>query len=220
MLSDFDDALDGRHSEAQVRFIRRHNIDEEHFRSAVQHLFRTQFVYRDDRGCQEIYDLVVCFKLYFKNLFDAIGYELVIEDDDNLIGLLPMSESGRQQWKLDETILLLLFRLCYQEGIDDRQIDDSGCVALLSEDLLSKYETLTGKTRPTLVRFKEVLTTFKRRGVISFDVFEEKETIITIRPAIAVVLGADFMRYLDAFNDNDPNDLNGQSMQEGENVSA
>ena len=201
MLKDLERLIDGQSSDREAAYIRRRNLEEEDFMAAAQYLLQRQFIYRSDRGSTEYFDLISRFRRYFENLFAAMGYQLELDTHVHLVGLIPKFEAGRQVWKMDETILLLVLRLAHHEGIQDAQVDDNGAVFVMSEDILSKYETLTQKTRPAFGRLKDILAEFRRRGIVSYDQFEEKETIITIRPAINVIMGGDFMARLTAFNE-------------------
>lgn len=203
MLKDLDRILDGQTSPTEATYIRRKNIDEAHFAEASQHLLQHQFLYRADRGCEEKYDLIIRFKGYFDDLFASLGFTFVLDDHVHYVGILPAFENGRVSWRMDETILLLVLRATYQQGIEDAQVDDHGAILVLSEEMLSQYEVLTQKPRPSIGRLKDILAEFRRRGLVSFDQFEEKETIIAIRPAIGTIMGGDFMQRLVAFNDAD-----------------
>jgi hypothetical protein len=130
-----------------------------------------------------------------------MGYQLELDSMVQFSGLIPNFEAGRQSWKMDETILLLVLRLSYQEGIQEAQVDEHGAVLVMSEEILSKYETLSQRLRPTFGRLKDILSEFRRRGIVTFEQFEEKETIIAIRPAIGIIMGGDFMERLVAFNE-------------------
>jgi len=201
MLRDLERILDGQSAPLEAAYVRRKDLDENHFSEVSQYLIQHQFLYRADHGCRDKYDLLTRFIGYFENLFAGLGYNLVHDEHDQFAGIVPAFESGRMSWKMDETILLLVFRLAYQEEIQDAQVDEHGAVHVLSDEILSKYETLTQKERPGISRFKEILTEFRRRGIVGYDRFEEKETIISIRPAISVIMGGDFMQRLEAFNE-------------------
>jgi hypothetical protein len=53
---------------------------------------------------------------YFENLFDALGYRVVGRPIDGYVGLVATELPPRQSMKLDESLLLLVLRLHYEEA--------------------------------------------------------------------------------------------------------
>jgi hypothetical protein len=90
---------------------------ERELRSAAQHLWRSQFLYESDWGAKTSYELIRRYAAYFENLFDAIGYKVVGRPMDRFVGLLAIDLPSRQSMKLDESLLLLVMRLYYEEAL-------------------------------------------------------------------------------------------------------
>lgn len=57
-----------------------HDLTKADFAEAADRLLSAQCLFRHDHSSQKSYDLILRFKGYFTNLFDALGRNLVIQD--------------------------------------------------------------------------------------------------------------------------------------------
>src|SRR5260221_8297320 len=100
---------------------------EVELRQAAQNLWRAQFLYPNDFGSKGSYELFQQHRSYFENLFEAIGYRIVGgRPNDRFLGLLAIDLPPRQTMKLDESLLLLVLRLYYEEAFRRYEINDDG----------------------------------------------------------------------------------------------
>jgi len=173
---------------------------ERALRSAAQHLWRAQFLYETDWGVKEAYDLIRKYGTYYENLFDALGYRLIGRPVDRYVGLIARELPPRQSMKLDETLLLLVMRLHYEEALKKFEINEAGEVEVDSETILELYEERTHRERPLISRIREILISFRQRGLVRVeDQGDRRSFILFLRPALPVVVAEGTLAALEAF---------------------
>lgn len=170
-------------------------------RQAAQNLWRAQFLYRNDFGSKGSYDLILQHRAYFENLFGALGYRIVGgRPNDHLLGLLATELPARQTMKLDESLLLLVLRLYYEESFKRYEINDDAEIEVDGETILQVYEDRTRRPRPPVTRLHDILTGFRQRGLIRIEDQGDSRTFkLYLRPALPMVVGEDTLQSLDEF---------------------
>jgi len=173
---------------------------ERELRSAAQHLWRSQFLYESDWGVKTAYDLIRRHSGYFESLFEALGYRLVGRPLDRFIGLLAIELPPRQSMKLDESLLLLVMRLYYEEALKRFEVNEAGEVEVESEAILDVYEERTRRERPLIGRLREILSAFRQRGLVRVDEHEDRRNFtLFLRPALPMVVAEDTLASLESF---------------------
>ncbi len=173
---------------------------EHELRQAAQTLWRSQFLYESDWRTKNVYDVIRRHKSYFENLFEALGYEIVGRPNDRLIGLLAIDPPARQTLKLDESLMLLVVRLYYEEALKRYALNEAGEVEVESETLLQVYEDRTHRTRPGVVRLNEIITTFRQRGLVRVGEQQDNRNFtLFLRPALPLVVGEEALGSLEEF---------------------
>jgi hypothetical protein len=173
---------------------------EKELRQAAQQLWRAQFIYENDWGTKTSYDLLRQHTAYFENLFDALGYRIVGRPADRFIGLLAVELPPRQAMRLDESLLLLVLRLYYEEAFKRFEITEFGEIEVEGETILQVYEERTRRPRPTIGRVHEILREFKQRGLVRIVEQGDNRTFtLFLRPALPMVVAEDTLDSLDDF---------------------
>jgi Domain of unknown function (DUF4194) len=173
---------------------------ERELRAAAQLLWRSQFLYESDWGAKTAYDLIRRHAPYFEHLFDALGYRIVGRPADRFLGLLAIELPPRQSMKLDESLLLLVMRLYYEEALKRFEVNEAGEVEVESEALLEVYEDRTHRLRPLIGRVREILIAFRQRGLVRFEEHEDRRSFtLFLRPALPIVLAEDALSSLENF---------------------
>jgi Domain of unknown function (DUF4194) len=174
---------------------------ERDLRQAAQHLWRSQFLYEDDWGSKSDYELIQKFKPYFENLFSALGYRIVGGRPlDKFLGLLAIDLPPRQKMRLEESLLLLVLRLHFEEASRRYEMNEAGEIQADSETILQIYEERTHRTRPHVSTLHDILTNFRQRGLIRIaDASDTKNFSIFLRPALPIVVGEDTLASLEEF---------------------
>lgn len=174
------------------------------FEEAADRLLHHQCLFRDDHNCKSHYELIVRFKTYFRDLFEALGRDLVISERELMIELRPRQSVSRMTLTLDETVLLLGLRAAFEQGVAEYAQGDVGEIETTSMDLLERYEPMTGRQRPTWPRVREILKSFQRRRFIRLgtEFADESGVAITIRPAIRGVTSEGYLARIEQFIEN------------------
>jgi hypothetical protein len=140
---------------------------QKELRQAAQQLWRAQFIYENDWGMKTSYEVLRRHMGYFENLFDALGYRVVGRPNDGYVGLVATDLPPRQSMKLDESLLLLVMRLYYEEAFTRFEAKEFGEVEVDSEQILQIYEDRTHRERPNFGRVKEILAGFRSTARLS-----------------------------------------------------
>jgi hypothetical protein len=136
---------------------------------------------------------------YFENLFDALGYRVVGRPNDGYVGLVANEQPPRQSMKLDESLLLLVLRLHYEEAFTRFEAKEFGEVEVDSDQILQINEDRAHRERPNFGRVKEILTTFSRRGLVRIVDQDDKNFTLFLRPALPIVVSKDTLGSLEEF---------------------
>jgi hypothetical protein len=170
-------------------------------RQAAQSLWRAQFLYQSDFGSKGHYELILQHRVYFDNLFGALGYRVVGGRlNDHFLGLLASDLPPRQSMKLDESLLLLVLRLYYEEAFKRYEINDNGEIEVEGETILQVYEDRTRRARPPVTRVHDMLTAFKQRGLVRIEGQGDSRNFrLFLRPALPMVVGEETLASLEEF---------------------
>lgn len=174
---------------------------ERELRQAAQQLWRVQFIYPSDYGSKSNYELIQAHRTYFDNLFEAIGYRVVGgRPNDHYLGLLAIELPARQTMRLDESLLLLVLRLFYEEAFKRYEINDQGEIEADGESILQVYEERTRRLRPPITRVHDILTGFRQRGLLRLVVHEDGRNFsLFLRPALPIVVAEETLTSLEEF---------------------
>ena len=139
------------------------------------------------------YVFILQHKEYFQEYFDLLGYELKINENSGVIGLVNYNGTGRLRLKKIESILLLIFRLLYIEKRKELGLHDD--VVILAEEIHEKYGMLKINAKPNLDKtsYVDTLKIFKRYNLISIidtDI-TKADARIKIYPSIHFAVSVD-----------------------------
>ena len=192
MLTDLSEALEARRNVGAA-------YDAGDFTAAADRLLVQQCVFRDDWGCQKHYEIVVRNVDYFTDLMAAVGRQLIVDERERMLTVVPTHPLARAVLQNDETILLLVLRAVFERGVSDFGQGDDGEIETTSDDVLDRYEPMSGRARPTWQRAYEMLRSYDRRRFVRVSEPENGESNcqIVIRPSIRHVTGDDWMTRLE-----------------------
>lgn len=139
----------------------------EKFRSAANKLLNHCFVLKKKKDTRNDYIFIRQHKEKFEEYFDLLGYELKINENSDVVGLINYNGTGRYRLKKIETIVLLILRLLYIEKKRELITDDN--VMIFSEDIHDKYQMLKFESKPNIDKttFRDVIRLFKRFNIVS-----------------------------------------------------
>ena len=162
---------------------------EQDLRATTRALWDRQFIYGDDHGGAKPYDLGRRYRAYFESLFDAMGYDFLVEERERLIGIVDQAGAAPRAMRWDETLFLLALRIVYEERVRSFDIKDRGrCDTALSE-VWTMIEERTMRKRPSITRCVELVRRFQRHGLVRFLDDQGQDAALEIRPAIRLAMG-------------------------------
>lgn len=169
-------------------------VQKERFRTAANKLLNNCFLLKKKPNTKTEYMFIVQNKELFIPYFELLGYQLIINEEQGVIGIANMFGSGRLQLTKYESIMLLILRLLYIEK--RKEIGTfSQEVTVLIEEIREKYGMLKLKSKPVLDKTmeREIISLYKRYNLvmnIENDV-TQAETRIIIYPSIFMAVGSD-----------------------------
>lgn len=171
------------------------DLQREKFRTIANRLLNHCFIVKDSmttkKESRNDFFFVIQNKSAFEEAFDLFGYELLVDEVQNVIGISNRYGTGRLQLGKTESILLLILRILYLEKKNDLgQMSDDIIVTM--QDINDKYNALDVKGKPTLDKNAEqnFVRVFKRYNLIDnldTDV-NQSETRIVIYPSILMAV--------------------------------
>ena len=172
--------------------------DDSDFRCAAAELMRRQFLWFSEPQQRRHYRIVVRHLNYFNALVDALGWRLCHDEQFGFVGIVPESDTAGQRLRLDETAVLIIARLIYEEGVEACRAEH-GCVWVDGVELVSRYETLLRRPPPRKTRIVEILSLFKRHGLFRLQDIDGEMPRVALLPTLRLVTNERSVSQLEAF---------------------
>ncbi|HEV7369010.1 DUF4194 domain-containing protein [Arenibaculum sp.] len=174
-------------------------------RRAASALLNRQFIYGGDRGAAHLYEATIKRRAMIEEALDLFGYELVHEGRDGWVGIVPDPDvpSAAAMLRTDETIVVLLLGLVWQEGMNQGASEDRAVIRTNSRELFDRHAAILGRERIGRTRFAEVLNELRRRSVVALgeEDPETRDVEIEIRSNIRPLAGEAPVEILERFAD-------------------
>ena len=140
---------------------------KEKFRVAANKLLNHCFLLKKRDDTKKDYMFVKQNMDMFVSYFDLLGYELKINEDQGVIGLINQFGTGRVELNKYEIILLLILRLLYIEKRKELATYSEE-VTVLMEEIREKYSMLKIKAKPVMDKGmeKNFVKIFRRYNII------------------------------------------------------
>ncbi len=140
---------------------------KEKFRVAANKLLNQCFLLKKREDTRKEYIFVRQNRELFVPYFDLLGYDLKINEDQGVIGIVNRFGTGRLSLGKYESIFLLILRLLYIEKRKELATFSEE-VTVLMEEVREKYAMLKVKTRPMLDKGSErsMVSLFRRYNLI------------------------------------------------------
>lgn len=193
MLAEFS-ALESRDPRLMDRALR-----------VIRHLLRQQFFHVEDRGGAALMESLLRPDLekLVADYFEVAGYRLVVRESEGWAGLLPeLEQAGQPRLRIDDTLVLLILRRLWEEGIQEGDIERHGSVLVTLNEAYDAYQdTVARARRPALSagEFKAILEGLARKAVVRLDEYDDdlQDYRLTIRALVATVAGDDVVERLE-----------------------
>lgn len=164
-------------------------VDEEALQSALQALLFHQCLDQDWPHAQA-YRIIARHLAQVQPIMGAFGYRVTHHP---VSSMLVLQTSGvvygtqMSRLKKDETVVLLVLRLLYAEGVSS--LDEYGRVEITTDDVHDRLRA-AGDEPPPMPRLIEIVRLFQRKGLVRVGERDPTEQLIvlSIMPGITVLV--------------------------------
>ncbi len=134
------------------------------FSDICNKLLANSFLARDKRDNKDAFYFVVTYKELFEEFFRVLNYELIVDRNLGCIQLLSESVSHLYKLKKEESIVLLILRLLYQEKLKETTLNSN--VFITTNEVHEKYDLLELRKKITKTDLVTVLRLFKKYNLL------------------------------------------------------
>lgn len=179
------------------------NTTAEELTETANRLLHRQFIARGDLGGTAHFERVQRHHDYFQDLFASLGFRLVFNDGWGYVGFVSPQAFGNARVPTQETILLLCIRLLYNEGAQKGYFVDGSADILVDEEEIQTVYSSFGARRLKPGELREILTQFRRRGLVGFDQSHSLnvDVEVALRPTLLEVVDDSFLARIAAWRD-------------------
>jgi|AGTN01.1.fsa_nt_gi hypothetical protein len=159
---------------------------EEEVTRCIQVLMSRQCIYPHQQSLARTYNILAChdYQEFFRRYFAVMGLEFHFDTRSRMVALrFPGADKKRYDWqaqklKKDETLVLYVLKLAYEEGFRANAMGARGEVEITSDDLIDKLDVVAG-VQIDETRLNAILDMLKRKGVVTVG---ERDPIDRVRP--------------------------------------
>lgn len=164
------------------------NVPKDKFRATANKLLNECFIIKKNKDTISDYNFILNYRDYFISLFDVLGYELVIQEDQGVIGINNPAGTGRIHLKKIESMLLLILRLLYIE--ERKKVSQTGDVVVIVDQVYDKYNMLKMQNKLDKTTLRNSMGLFRRYHLIqNLDAdMSNPDTRVIIYPSILLAI--------------------------------
>ena len=140
------------------------NVPKDRFKQVTNKLLNECFLLKKSKDTASEYNFVLNYREHFISLFDLLGYELVIQESQGVIGINNPTGTGRIHLKKIESMLLLILRLLYIE--ERKKISQTEEVVVIMDQVYDKYNMLKMQNKLDKTTMRNAMGLFKRYHLI------------------------------------------------------
>ena len=171
----------------------------------IGHLLRHQFLHVEDRGSSALLETLLRpdIERLIASYFDVAGYRLVVRESEGWAGILPDTEQiNPPRMRIDETLVLLLLRRLWEEGVQEGDVERHGSVLVTLNETYDAYQDMVARARRpalSISEFKVQIESLERRAIVRLGDYDEdiQDIGLNIRALVATVAGDDFLTALE-----------------------
>lgn len=154
----------------------------------ANYLLNNCFLIGNVDSTREKYYYVINHEERFRQIFQPIGYTLVIHRNLRVVQLVNNHGTGRLALKKYESIMLLIFRLMYVEKRESLSTSEDKVVVTV-EEIKNEYEKLNLPRRFDKVLLEDSLRNIKRYNLVqSLDKLLDMDAKIQIYPSVMLAM--------------------------------
>ena len=159
--------------------------DRENLQAAVSELFHRQAILRDLPGDRELFDWARLRFSWVREICRLIGFEVILNEDDQLIHALPGERATLRKLRTEWTLVLLGLWYDY----DVRLRAEGAPVVMTVEVFNESLKTKLGDRQPPVSTLKEILRFFASRKLVRMEYEDDfHRSTIEVLPTIRFVL--------------------------------
>ena len=164
------------------------NIPKDKFKATANKLLNECFIIKKNKDTVSEYNFILNYRDYFVSLFDVLGYELVIQEDQGVIGINNPAGTGRIHLKKIESMLLLILRLLYIE--ERKKVSQTGDVIVIVDQVYDKYNMLKMQNKVDKTTLRNSMGLFRRYHLLqNLDSdMSNPDTRVIIYPSILLAV--------------------------------
>ena len=164
------------------------NIPKDKFKATANKLLNECFIIKKNKDTVSEYNFILNYRDYFVSLFDVLGYELVIQEDQGVIGINNPAGTGRIHLKKIESMLLLILRLLYIE--ERKKVSQTGDVIVIVDQVYDKYNMLKMQNKLDKTTLRNSMGLFRRYPLLqNLDSdMSNPDTRVIIYPSILLAV--------------------------------
>ena len=164
------------------------NVPKDKFRATANKLLNECFIIKKNKDTISDYNFILNYRDYFISLFDVLGYELVIQEDQGVIGINNPAGTGRIHLKKIESMLLLILRLLYIE--ERKKVSQTSDVVVIVDQVYDKYNMLKMQNKLDKTNLRNSMGLFRRYHLIqNLDAdMSNPDTRVIIYPSILLAV--------------------------------
>lgn len=154
----------------------------------ANYLLNNCFLIGNVDSTREKYYYVINHEESFRQIFQPIGYTLVIHRNLRVVQLVNNHGTGRLALKKYESIMLLIFRLMYVEKRESLSTSEEKVVVIV-EEIKNEYEKLNLPRRFDKVLLEDSLRNIKRYNLVKpLDKLLDMDAKIQIYPSVMLAM--------------------------------
>lgn len=163
------------------RYAKLNTGQKEEFARVANKLFSIGFLTKKKEDNKKDYYFIENNKELFVDYFKMSGWELETDDTFGVIHLVNILNMNRYQFKLYESIILLIIRILYYEKLQELSLAEN--IIITSEEIHQKYSALKIRSKPIdKTALRTAIRLFKR-----FNIVEPLDSDITSGEARIIV---------------------------------
>ena len=179
------------------------NTTAEELTETANRLLRRQFITRGDSGGAAHFERVQRHLDYFRSSSLRSDSDWSSTTAGAMWVLSRLRHTATHGSPTQETIVLLCLRLLYSEGAEKGYFIDGSADILVDEEEIQTVYSSLGARRLKPGELREILTQFRRRGLVSFDRSHSPnvDAEVALRPTLLEVVDESFLARIDAWRD-------------------
>ncbi len=137
---------------------------QDSFSKICNQLLTANYLSKDKKDNTKAYYFVINYKQYFDEFFEILGHEVVINREIGAIQLKNNYNPGNLKLKKEETFILLILRILYQEKLINTTLDNT--VVITIDEIHNKYASFGFKRKIFKTELVAALRLYKKYNLI------------------------------------------------------